>query len=57
MEGITVNQGENLPVMVSLNHASAIKGNLTDGFFTATSYIGAFDGATDWTTGWAVWGK
>ncbi len=24
MEGITVNQGENLPVMVSLNHASAI---------------------------------
>jgi hypothetical protein len=33
------------------------KGNLTDGFFTATSYIGAFDGTTDWTAGWAVWGK
>lgn len=30
---------------------------LSDGFFAHTSYIGAFDGTTDWTTGWTVWGK
>lgn len=30
---------------------------LTDAFFTKTNYIGAMDGATDWTTGWAVWNR
>ncbi|MFT4061394.1 MAG: hypothetical protein QM642_03445 [Edaphocola sp.] len=24
-------------------------------FFTAVSYIGAFDGSNDWTAGWATW--
>ena len=33
------------------------KGLLSDPFFTVTSYVGAFDGTTDWTSGWAVWGK
>jgi hypothetical protein len=27
--------------------------NLTNSFFTATSYIGAFGSTTNWTTGWA----
>ena len=30
---------------------------LGDAFFDKVSYIGAFDGTTDWTTGWAVWGR
>ena len=32
-------------------------GLLSDAFFEKVSYRGAFDGTTDWTTGWAVWGK
>lgn len=30
---------------------------LDNGFFVKTSYVGAFDGSTDWTSGWAVWGR
>ncbi len=33
------------------------RGNLTNAFFEHTSYIGALDGANDWTAGWAVWNK
>ncbi len=33
------------------------RGALTDPFFEHTSYIGAFDATTDWTTGWSVWNK
>ncbi len=32
-------------------------GKLSDAFFDKVSYVGAFDGTTNWTTGWAVWGK
>lgn len=32
-------------------------GTLTDAFFDKVTYRGAFDGTTDWTTTWAVWGK
>jgi hypothetical protein len=31
-------------------------GTLTDAFFEKVAYRGAFDGTTDWTTGWAKWG-
>jgi hypothetical protein len=31
-------------------------GGLTDSFFEKVTYKGAFDGTTDWTTGWAKWG-
>ncbi|MBZ5857669.1 hypothetical protein [Flavihumibacter profundi] len=30
---------------------------LNDAFFDKVAYKGAFDGTTDWTAGWAVWGK
>ncbi|SEA54065.1 hypothetical protein SAMN05192529_12635 [Arachidicoccus rhizosphaerae] len=30
---------------------------LDNSFFDKTSYIGALDGTTDWTSGWAVWNK
>jgi hypothetical protein len=30
---------------------------LMETFFTSVSYRGAFDGTTDWTTGWAVWSR
>jgi hypothetical protein len=30
---------------------------LGDSFFDKVSYRGAFDGTTDWTSGWTVWGK
>lgn len=30
---------------------------LSDAFFQPTSYIGAFDGTNDWTSGWTVWNK
>ncbi len=33
------------------------KSSLSDGFFVKTNYVGAFDGTTDWTTGWCVWGR
>jgi hypothetical protein len=33
------------------------RGNLTNAFFDRTSYIGALDGTTDWTSGWAAWNK
>ncbi|MBS1492846.1 MAG: T9SS type A sorting domain-containing protein [Bacteroidetes bacterium] len=29
--------------------------NLANSFFTPTTYVGAFDGTTDWTAGWANW--
>lgn len=32
-------------------------GSLSDGFFEKVTYIGAFDGTTDWTAGWTVWNK
>jgi hypothetical protein len=32
-------------------------GTLSDAFFEKVSYRGAFDGTTDWTTGWSVWNK
>lgn len=32
-------------------------GTLTDAFFDKVVYVGAFDGTTDWTTGWAVFNK
>ncbi|GAO42028.1 hypothetical protein FPE01S_01_10410 [Flavihumibacter petaseus NBRC 106054] len=32
-------------------------GTLNADFFEKVSYRGAFDGTTDWSTGWAVWGK
>jgi len=34
-----------------------ITGKLDDAFFEKVSYIGALDGTTDWTSGWAVWNK
>jgi hypothetical protein len=30
---------------------------LQDAFFTSVSYRGALDNTTDWTAGWAVWGR
>ena len=30
---------------------------LGDTFFDKVSFIGAMDATTDWTTGWAIWGK
>ncbi len=30
---------------------------LSDAFFDKVSFIGAMDATTDWTSGWAVWGK
>lgn len=30
---------------------------LSDSFFEQVSFIGAMDATTDWTTGWAIWGK
>ena len=30
------------------------RGKLTDPFFIPTSYVGALDGTTDWTSGWAI---
>jgi hypothetical protein len=32
-------------------------GALNEAFFEKVSYRGAFDGSTDWTTQWTVWGK
>jgi hypothetical protein len=32
-------------------------GTLNNAFFSAVPYVGAFDGTTDWTTGWAVFNK
>jgi len=32
-------------------------GALSNSFFEKVAYKGAFDGTTDWTKGWAVWGK
>jgi hypothetical protein len=32
-------------------------GRLTNSFFEQVSYVGAFDGSNDWTSGWAVWNK
>ena len=32
-------------------------GTLGDAFFDKVTYKGAFDGTTDWTASWAVWGK
>jgi hypothetical protein len=32
-------------------------GLLSDTFFDKVTYKGAFDGTTDWTAQWAVWGK
>jgi len=32
-------------------------GTLGDAFFDKVAYRGAFDGTTDWTASWAVWGK
>ena len=32
-------------------------GLLSDSFFDHTTFIGAIDGTTDWTTGWAVFNK
>jgi len=32
-------------------------GTLSNSFFEKVAYKGAFDGTTDWTKGWAVWGK
>ncbi len=29
--------------------------NLSNSFFTNVSYVGAFDGTNNWTTGWANW--
>ena len=29
--------------------------NLTNPFFTNVSYVGAFDGTNDWTSGWSNW--
>ena len=29
--------------------------NLNNAFFTPVTYVGAFDGTTDWTSGWANW--
>ncbi|MFN8397387.1 MAG: T9SS type A sorting domain-containing protein [Bacteroidia bacterium] len=29
--------------------------NLSSSFFTVTTYRGAFDGVTDWTSGWSNW--
>jgi hypothetical protein len=34
-----------------------ITGKLDDAFFEKVSYIGALDGTTDWTSGWAVWNR
>jgi len=34
-----------------------ITGKLDDAFFEKVTYIGALDGVTDWTSGWAVWNK
>lgn len=30
---------------------------LSDAFFVKTTYVGAFDGQSDWTTGWTSWGR
>lgn len=38
-----------------LSGASFTDSYLTDPFFTPTTYIGAFDGANDWTDCWAEW--
>jgi hypothetical protein len=43
------------PALTTAGKFSA--GNLSDAFFTPTSYIGALDGTLDWTAKWAVWGK
>jgi len=32
-------------------------GATSDSFFEKVAYKGAFDGTTDWTKGWAAWGK
>jgi hypothetical protein len=32
-------------------------GTLNNAFFTPVTYVGAFDGTTDWTTGWSVFNK
>ncbi|MDE3235343.1 MAG: hypothetical protein KGO81_05255 [Bacteroidota bacterium] len=32
-------------------------GSLPNSFFDKVAYKGAFDGSTDWTAGWTVWGK
>jgi hypothetical protein len=32
-------------------------GSLGDSFFDKVTYVGAFDGTTDWTTGWASWNR
>jgi hypothetical protein len=32
-------------------------GTLADAFFEKVTYVGAFDGTTNWTTGWAVFNK
>ncbi len=32
-------------------------GGLSESFFDKVAYKGAFDGTTDWTAQWAVWGK
>lgn len=48
------------PIAGSLALTTVAKFDLTElnnAFFTKVSYIGAFDGTTDWTTGWTVWGK
>ncbi len=29
--------------------------NLNNAFFTPVTYVGAFDGTTDWTAGWSSW--
>ena len=34
-----------------------LSGTLDDAFFEKVTYLGAFDGSADWTSGWAVWGK
>jgi PKD repeat protein len=38
-----------------LSGASFSNPNLTNTFFTPTTYIGAFDGANNWTACWAEW--
>lgn len=32
-------------------------GGLDDAFFTKVTYLGALDGTTDWTSGWAAWNR
>ncbi len=34
-----------------------LTGTLDDSFFDKVTYLGAFDGTADWTTGWAVFNK